>query len=234
MEADYGTPEFRQEFELLHAQEAGDRRATAAPTLTRIFDDYQDSAKFKALAPRTAKDYRGILDTLRDEFGHMPISVLSVRGTRGTFLDWRDEYGEESARQADYHFAVLNIAVNCAVGREFPGVDRNPFVKAGKLYNSDRSDKIWSAEQIKTLLSVAPDHIALPFMLAPYTGQRQGDLLRLQWRQYDGERIMLRQGKTGRHGPPCAFRRRTTLTSFSRLAAETLGRSTVSAIAGPR
>jgi integrase len=35
-------------------------------------------------------------------------------------------------------------------------------------------------------------------MLALWTGQRQGDLLRLPWSAYDGRVIRLRQGKTGR------------------------------------
>jgi integrase len=34
-------------------------------------------------------------------------------------------------------------------------------------------------------------------MLALWTGQRQGDLLRLPWSAYDGTHIRLRQGKTG-------------------------------------
>jgi integrase len=34
--------------------------------------------------------------------------------------------------------------------------------------------------------------------LAVWTGQRQGDLLRLPWTAYDGERIRLRQRKTGK------------------------------------
>ena len=34
-------------------------------------------------------------------------------------------------------------------------------------------------------------------MLALWTGQRQGDLLRLPWAAYDGTRIRLRQSKTG-------------------------------------
>ncbi|GBD47797.1 phage integrase [Methylopila sp. Yamaguchi] len=34
-------------------------------------------------------------------------------------------------------------------------------------------------------------------MMALWTGQRQGDLLRLPWSAYDGERITLKQGKTG-------------------------------------
>ena len=110
--------------------------------------------------------------------------------------------------------------------------------------------KIRSTEQIKILKSLAPDHIALPFTLALYTGQRQGDLLRLQWRQYDGERIMLRQGQTGRHvsvklaAPVKAMLERTraalpalpgtTITSCLRLGVETLGRTAFSATAGPR
>lgn len=196
IQSEPGTPEFRQEFELLHKREAGERRAAAAKTLNLIFDGYQDSPNFRNdIAPRTRRDYAGILDVLRREFGAMPLTVLDAKGTRAKFLDWRDEYGEDSARQADYRWSVLNIAVNWAVGREM--VDRNPFSNAGKLYNADRSDKVWSAEQIRALLSVAPAHVALPFLLALYTAQRQGDLLRLTWRQYDGERISLRQGKTG-------------------------------------
>src|SRR5258708_14598072 len=34
-------------------------------------------------------------------------------------------------------------------------------------------------------------------MLALWTGQRQGDLLRLPWSAYDGKHIRLRQSKTG-------------------------------------
>jgi hypothetical protein len=34
-------------------------------------------------------------------------------------------------------------------------------------------------------------------MLALWTGQRQGDLLRLPWSGYDGSVIRLKQGKTG-------------------------------------
>jgi integrase len=38
----------------------------------------------------------------------------------------------------------------------------------------------------------------LPLLLALWTGQRQGDLLRLPWSAYDGTHIRLRQSKTGR------------------------------------
>jgi integrase len=47
-------------------------------------------------------------------------------------------------------------------------------------------------------LERAPTHLRLPLMLALWTGQRQGDLLRLPWSSYDGKTIRLRQSKTGR------------------------------------
>ena len=43
----------------------------------------------------------------------------------------------------------------------------------------------------------APRHLHLPLTLALWTGQRQGDLLRLAWSAYDGTNIALRQSKTG-------------------------------------
>ena len=43
-----------------------------------------------------------------------------------------------------------------------------------------------------------PAHLHLPLLLALWTGQRQGDLLRLPWSAYDGSHIRLRQHKTGR------------------------------------
>ena len=40
-------------------------------------------------------------------------------------------------------------------------------------------------------------HLQLALLLALWTGQRQGDLLRLPWSAYDGSYIRLRQSKTG-------------------------------------
>ena len=45
--------------------------------------------------------------------------------------------------------------------------------------------------------SGAGSHLHLPLLLGLWTGQRQGDLLRLPWSAYDGKHIRLRQSKTG-------------------------------------
>ncbi|MGA7348890.1 MAG: tyrosine-type recombinase/integrase, partial [Pseudolabrys sp.] len=60
-----------------------------------------------------------------------------------------------------------------------------------------RADKIWTADDEAAFLKSAPMHLHLPLILALWTGQRQGDLLRLPWSAYDGTRIRLKQSKTG-------------------------------------
>lgn len=42
------------------------------------------------------------------------------------------------------------------------------------------------------------EELQLALVLALWTGQRQGDLLRLTWSAYDGSTIKLKQSKTGR------------------------------------
>jgi integrase len=70
--------------------------------------------------------------------------------------------------------------------------------RGGRLYEADRADKIWTADSIKAFCSVASAELQAGLLLALWTGQRQGDLLRLGWSAYDGSHIRLRQGKTGK------------------------------------
>ena len=52
--------------------------------------------------------------------------------------------------------------------------------------------------RLRKLLAVASKEMEIAIVLALWTGQRQGDLLRLPWSAYDGKHIRLRQSKTGR------------------------------------
>ena len=76
-------------------------------------------------------------------------------------------------------------------------VAANPCERGGRLYRGSRAEKIWTAADEAAFLERAPAHLHLPLLLALWTGQRQGDLLRLPWSAYDGTHIRLRQSKTG-------------------------------------
>ncbi len=73
----------------------------------------------------------------------------------------------------------------------------NPCEKGGRLYRGSRAENVWTDADEAAFLASAPPHLHLPLILALWTGQRQGDLLKLTWPQYDGASIRLVQGKTG-------------------------------------
>jgi integrase len=90
---------------------------------------------------------------------------------------------------------VLARVLSWALHRRL--IDQNPCEKGGRLYRGSRAEKIWTSDDEALFLARAPDHLHLPLLLALWTGQRQGDLLRLAWVDYDGTHIRLTQRKSG-------------------------------------
>ena len=112
------------------------------------------------------------------------------------FKEWRDQLALKSRRQADYAWVVLALILSWAFDRGL--VAANPCERGGRLYKASRVDKVWTPEDEMAFLAKAPKHLHLPLFLALWTGQRQGDLLRLPWSAYNGTHIRVRQSKTDR------------------------------------
>lgn len=172
-------------------------RENAGKTVAALIEAYLDSQDFATRRDRTRADYSRIAKLIEREFGDMPQAALADRRARGAFLKWRDGLAKKSLRQADYAWTVLALILSWAKGRAL--IDVNPCERGGRLYSGVRADKVWRAEEETSFLSVASPALRLAFLLAVWTGQRQGDLLALTWAAYDGQRIRLRQGKTGRY-----------------------------------
>lgn len=185
------------EFAAAHAEAHAARMAKPDGVLQPVLDAYLASPKFTDLAPRTRKDYLKHVRKIEAEYSDFPVAALSDRATRGEFLHWRDRLAKASRRQADYTYSVLALILAWAYDRGM--VPGNPCERPGRVYRSERIDNIWTADDEAAFLKSAPAHIGLAFMLALWTGQRQGDLLRLPWSAYDGRAIRLRQGKTKAH-----------------------------------
>jgi integrase len=186
-----GTPEF------IHSYNEAAARKIATPQgrLLPVLQAYQASGDFNGLAARTRSDYIGRIKLIEAKFGDFPTSGLTDRRTRGIFMAWRDKLAAKSRRQADYTWSVFARVLSWALDRGL--VLANPCARGGRLYRGSRVDKIWTADDEAAFLKSAPAHFHLPLLLALWTGQRQGDLLRLPWSAYDGTHIRLRQSKTG-------------------------------------
>lgn len=190
IEAAPGTPEFSN----LYAEAHTKRKTPPAGTLFSLIALFKGSGDFPKNED-TARAYLSYLKLIENEFGDLPIKALEEPGARGLFKEWRDGMAA-TPRKADYAWSTLARVLSVAKDRGKIMV--NPCERGGRLYEAERTDKIWTEEDIGRLLSVAPARLASAVVLALWTGQRQGDLLRLPWSAYDGEHIRLRQGKGGR------------------------------------
>jgi len=172
-------------------------RKVIPPTgvLLSVLREYQESDDFRSLAERTRADYAKHIKTIEKAFGDFPLSAMTDVRTRGVFKTWRECLAGSSRRQADYAWVVLARVLSWGMDRG--RVAANPCARGGRLYRGSRAEKIWTAVDEAAFLERAPVHLHLPLLLALWTGQRQGDLLRLPWSAYDGTHIRLRQSKGG-------------------------------------
>jgi integrase len=190
IKAEPGTGEFHAAYAKAHEQ----RKKVNEGELFSLIVDFKASSDFPT-NEKTKRDYLRYLRLIEDEFGDLPIAALEDKAVRGVFKKWRDGMAA-TPRKADYAWTVLARVLSVAKDRGRIGV--NHCERGGRLYDGERSDKIWTEGDLAKLFASAPERITIAALLALWSGQRETDLLRLRWTAYDGTHIRLRQGKSGR------------------------------------
>lgn len=163
--------------------------------LAELIRLYLKSPAYTRLKASTRQSYQAAIDTIEAEYYDLPLAAVSEPGARRLFIEWRDGFAE-TPRKADMLLTVLARMFSYALDLEM--IVRNPLERVGKLADGTRREAIWTDAQIAAFHAHAHPKLRLAMELARWTGQRQGDLLRLTWTAYDGKHITLRQGKTGR------------------------------------
>jgi len=186
-----GSPEFVADYNAAVARKV----VPPQGKLLSLLQGFQASEEFTGREPRTRSDYVKQIKIIEREYADFPLSAMTDRRTRGIFKAWRERLAVSSRRQADYAWVVLARVLSWGVDRGL--ITANPCTRGGRLYRGSRVEKIWTRADEAAFLERAPPHLHLPLLLALWTGQRQGDLLRLPWSAYDGTHIRLRQSKGG-------------------------------------
>ena len=213
LRGEYGSPEFIVSYMEACAQ----KRAPAAGSLLAILSGFQASSAFTRKSARYRSDLIKQIKVIEREFGDFPLRALPDRRTRGEFLAWRDRLALRSPRQADYAWSTLARILSWALERGL--ILLNPCERGGRVYSGSRAESVWTDADEAAFLRAAPPHLHLPLLMALWTGQRQGDLLRLTWTAYDGTHLRLRQSKTGaRVTVPVAAQLKAALDSAHRVS----------------
>ena len=170
-----GTPEFIASY-----NEAVARKVTPPRgSLLTLFAAISGIRGFhRAGRPHDGAAIFTLIKRIEKAFGDFPLSALT--DCRTAVSSWRGATRSPPAsgrRQADYAWTVLARVLSWGFNRGLVAV--NPCERGGRLYRGSRAEKIWTDADEAAFLERAPAHLHLPLLLALWTGQRQGDLLRL-------------------------------------------------------
>jgi integrase len=172
----------------------------AARTLPGSFDElfvaYAEALKRSHhLQPSTIAERLGILQRFRPEHGHRSVKDLQRVHVERIVAKKAETVGIESANNL---LKALRIILDFAIGRGFITANPAHGVKRFKSKNEDGHHS-WDEDEIRRYEMKHPldTRAGLALALLVYTGQRRGDVLRLGWQHVRGDRIVIRQQKTG-------------------------------------
>lgn len=157
-----------------------------------LLDQYLESMEFRILADTTQTDYRRTIDRLRGPLGVERYDCI----TRGAVKAVRDVYADQP-RTAHKIKQMVSRVYSWADESDLVDEGFNPAAKLKKPKAKVTPITIWSQEEIDLMLANCEPFIKTVILLALYTGQRRTDLVRMEWKDYQGRMIRVRQNKTG-------------------------------------
>jgi integrase len=171
-----GSAEFVRELnEALATRRTGDKTKIDGLVIA-----YRASDAYLDLADSTKRNWTRWLDRIRAHFGKLSIRQFDRPTIRTDIKQWRSKW-KDQPRNADYAIQVLSALLSFAASDGKLG--SNPCKEIDKLYDSDRSDIIWTDADLEKLREHASTEVFRAAKLASLTGLRQGDVLTLRWDQ---------------------------------------------------
>lgn len=154
-------------------------RATVSKAYIRgMIAAFKASPEWDKLGKSSQDSYAYYLNDFDAEFGDWRVSLFDRLETRTDLLDWRDEWAD-TPRAADYAMQSVGRLFSWARGRGLTLA--RPTDDIPRLHKADRSDIIWSQEDINAFCAQASAEVGWVVRLAAETGLRLGDLARLTW-----------------------------------------------------
>jgi integrase len=174
-------------------------RPVIAGSVRALMRDYKSSPEYLGLAPTTQAQYTRVMDILQ------PIGDFQADNVRRQHVIQLRNKMPSATRTQDLFVAVVSRMFS--VGMDLGYSDRNPAARIERL-NDAESYLPWPTAARETFeASTMPKWMRHAYMIGLWTGQREGDVLRLARARYDGAGFDIRQGRPeakrgkGRNGP---------------------------------
>jgi integrase len=163
-----------------------------------LASDYFKAESKKAYAEGTRYNYRKALDLLKARLGTGILVELDQEAVEVYTALIAREHGDSAAD--DQIMMISNVWEHAKGYAEFKRKGRlNPTIRIRRHYQHDgEGHLVWPDEVIGAFDKNCPWHLKFVRMGLHYTGQRGGDVAKMKWSDFDGERIYVVQQKTGK------------------------------------
>lgn len=184
---DPASPEFWAEYARLMQLPASEVSATSVGSLITA---WQRSPEWLGMKPKTRTEWSRYCQRINDAWGDLAVKGIEPRHV----LRLRDGYADRPAA-ANNMLRCLSSMLGWSVPRGWrpdnPCREIKP-LRGGEGYAP------WSWDVIKAAEAELRADLWWIVALALYTGQRQGDVLKMRWDAIQGNMITVRQEKTGK------------------------------------
>lgn len=179
---------FQKAYAACYAAISAETEVRIVPGSVRaLLRDFKLSPEWAALAPKTQADYARVLDVL------VPIGDFQADNVRRQHIIRLRNKMKANARTRDLFVAAVSRMFT--IGLDLGYTDRNPAARIERL-NTSESYLPWPKAVRETFEKAdMPAWLRTAYMLGLYTGQREGDILRLARARYDGTWFHIRQGR---------------------------------------
>ena len=142
----------------------------------------------------TQKNYRFFCDIIKREIGQFKIADLTPVGVRMM----RDSINmRHKTSVADLCVTIVSALWQFAIEHQRLPLGHNPARDIFKLHKKKKITKRWSDETIAKFDAAATPILRLALYLLLYTGQRECDVITMQWSHIRDDMIHVKQRKTG-------------------------------------
>lgn len=181
-----------REFDAAYWSIRSGKTSIVKTSFNTLITSYYQTPRFKNLKPRTRLEYRRTLELIREKNGKRDFTKLRRRDV----IAARDAYSD-TWRKANAMVEQISILASHAIELEW--ITSNPASGVQKMkggeYQPWPDDKLQAFERYCAKNNLVTELLA--YHLCTGTGQRIGDVVKMEWRHFDGNFVEVVQEKTG-------------------------------------
>lgn len=153
---------------------------------------YYKSADFTTLRPSTQTTYRGIIESIRERYGELPVKKIERKHIAGMIAK-----RAETPAAANNELRIWRLLMRCALEADWIKIDPTHGVR--KVRHTSEGFRTWTEEDIARFESAYPigTRARLALALLIFTAARRSDVVHFGPQHIKNGRIIFRQQKTG-------------------------------------